>query len=463
MQVRKNTKAFKAILEIFSQCRTRPDREKLVRLYITKAGDSLAERISIEGIQHESALFYEMNFQAIVTKLESSMHQLHLSEDPEGIYYFHSTSNKTWDENPFEFDETVLKVFKDLDSLPAVRKKEKVEKYELPVAQIVNERPVKAKEPVRKTAPMKFVPEEKQPGFKLAHSIQFTNLDRILFREPRLTKRDVLEYYFAMSNYILPHLRDRTLWVRGEDVSAEGPAKATAELLRLKDEQEIPSWLVKPRKTTKGEEHSSFVCNDPEHLLWLVEKGCIEFHSSLRRRTREPDCFVIEIESPDADLEYASSVALSFREIIDGLRLPAFIKTDGRSSLHIHFPLVPGSSRSVVEEVAVMLCRLMALKSPDRVSFNEAADKRYGKAELRILMNEDHFVAPYSLVTGHSAGIALPLHWEELQKVATVESELSRIKDRVKKKGDPFDGLFKKKINADELLEHLGTHYKFLF
>jgi hypothetical protein len=89
MQIRKNTKAFKTILEIITACQDRPDREKLIRLYITKAGHSIKERISVEGIENEAGAFYEMNYQAVLNKLKSANHQLHQSDDIPGIYFFH--------------------------------------------------------------------------------------------------------------------------------------------------------------------------------------------------------------------------------------------------------------------------------------------------------------------------------------------------------------------------------------
>ena len=109
MLIRKNTKAFKSILEIVMGCQTRPDRDKLVRLYITRAGHTINDRISVEGIQGDAEVFYEMGYQTVLTYLQSPNHQLHHSEEIPGIYFFRSTSNKVWDEAPFEFDDAVKK------------------------------------------------------------------------------------------------------------------------------------------------------------------------------------------------------------------------------------------------------------------------------------------------------------------------------------------------------------------
>ena len=76
MLIRKNTKAFKTILQIVSECQSRPDREQLIRLFITRAGNTVKDRISVESIQGDAALFYEMNYQTVLNSLRSSNHQL---------------------------------------------------------------------------------------------------------------------------------------------------------------------------------------------------------------------------------------------------------------------------------------------------------------------------------------------------------------------------------------------------
>src|SRR6187549_2625312 len=123
MIIRKNTKAFKSIVEIITTCDERADRNKLIRLYITKAGHSIENRISIEAIEEETDVFYNLTFAAVLENLKSPDHQLHSSDDIPGLYFFHTTSNKVWDQNPFEFDDRITKEFADVEELPSTRKR----------------------------------------------------------------------------------------------------------------------------------------------------------------------------------------------------------------------------------------------------------------------------------------------------------------------------------------------------
>jgi len=467
MLIRKNTKAFKTILEIVTACQSRSDREKLIRLYITRAGHTLEDRISIEGIQDDAQVFYEMNYQTVLTYLNSSNHQLHHSDDIPGIYFFRSTSNKVWDEAPFEFDEAVKKEFTSLPELPVLRKKGKAEKFVLPVAKIKTE-PKGKKE---KTPPPKIVKaveeDTKQPNYKLKHTLQFTDLDKVLFRQPKLSKKDVLDYYNKIADYILPYLKDRILFGRFQ--SDRGGASIEMNTGELFDDKSSPrpGWIQTSTVSKGKAQKEMFLCNDRDHLLFYAEMGCLEFDSGLSRMKSidAPDYLVIAIDSNDPELEKVKDVALAAKEILTGLQLPSFVKTDGMSALHIYIPLDAKSKFDKSKNVVEYICKLIRLKIPT-VTAMEGTDDDYGKVYLNFSLNEKGraLIAPYSLLPGQSAIVATPLSWEEINdKLRPEDFNPETIIQRLKKGGDPFEDLFKKKVNADALLGRLEENYSFLF
>jgi DNA ligase D-like protein (predicted polymerase) len=492
MQIRKNTKAFKTILEIVSACRDRPDREQLVRVYITKAGDTVKDRISVEGIEGGAALFYEMSYQAVLGNLKSANHQLHHSEDIPGIYFFHSSSNKVWDETPFEFDEAVKKEYASLPDLPVVRKKEKAEKFVFPTPKVKaestsapkekanvkkekadtkkekadsgNEKVDTISQSVEPKKPAKVIDlGPKQPGYNLKHDIHFTGLERIVFREARLTKRDVLDYYNKISEYLLPYLKDRPQMIHLQRDGHRGVASMNLESLAKNSAEEIPNW-IRTAGAGKGKEQL-LLCNDREHLLFYVQIGCVEFqagHSRIKS-LGSPDYIIVAIESSEYELAKAIDVALVAKHIFTALQLPSFLKTDGISGLHIYIPLEPKSDFGVSKHVAEYLCKLIRLKVPNLVTLKGSEDHAYGKVSLDYFSNEPGkgVVAPYSLVAGQSANVATPLSWENVVG-KPVEASHETIFERLADKGDPFDALFRKKVNADALLKRMEENYSFL-
>lgn len=484
MLIRKNTKAFKTILEIVTACRDRPDRERLIRLYITKAGDTVRERINVEGIQGGAGLFYEMNYQAVLGNLKSSNHQLHQSDDIPGVYFFHSSSNKVWDETPFEFDEAIKKEFGSLPDLPVLRKKEKAERFVFPDPKLRNESKASAKEKAgaekeREKAPAKEEKGEtkksarvvalwpKQPDYNLKREIEFTGLERITLRQAQLTKRNVLDYYNKIADYLLPYLKDRPQVIRLHGDGQQASANMTLESLAQNSAEDIPEW-VRTASAGKGKaQEQLLLCSDREHLLFYVQLGCVAFHAGVSRAKslHSPDCIIIAIESPDYELAKAVDVALAAKQIFAGLQLPAFIKTDGRSSLHVYITLDAKSDFAVTRHAAEYLCKLVRLKIPDLVTLKGSEDHAHRKVTLDYLINEagEGVVAPYSLVAP-SANVATPLLWEEVTKGLKADAfNHETIFQRLKEVGDPFDGLLRKKVNADALVERMEENYSFLF
>lgn len=483
MIIRKNTKAFKTILEIMTSCRDRPDREKLIRFYITKAGDTLNDRISVEGIEGGAGLFYEMSYQAVLGNLKSSNHQLQQSDEISGLYFFHSSSNKVWDEAPFEFDEAIKKEFSSLPDLPIVRKQEKAEKFVFPKAKARPEAP--KPKPVSKstTKEKSSAKKEKtaakniakvvdlspaQPDYGLKQDIHFAGLDRIVIRQAQLTKRNILDYYNKIAEYLLPYLKDRPQLIRLYRDGQPGPAITNLETLTKSSPEEIPDWIETASVGKGKSQEELLLCNDKEHLLFYVQIGCLQFnarHSHIKTLD-DPDYLILAIESPDDALPRLVDVALATREILTGLQLPSYVKTDGASGLHIYVLLTSGSTFAQTKQVAEYLCKLVRLKVSDLVTLKGSQGATYGKVSLDYLVNDasNTVIAPYSLAGGQSANVATPLAWEEVSEDLNAEAfNHQTIFRRLKDNGDLFKTWSRKKVDAAALLERLEAHYAFLF
>jgi bifunctional non-homologous end joining protein LigD len=108
---------------------------------------------------------------------------------------------------------------------------------------------------------------------------------------------------------------------------------------------------------------------------------------------------------------------------------------------------------------------LIRLKVPDLVTLKERKNAAYGKVSLDYQFNDPgkSVVAPYSLVA-QAARVATPLSWDEVKEGLKAEAfDHEVIFKRLKEKGDPFEKLFKKKANAEAVLQKMEENYSFLF
>jgi DNA ligase D-like protein (predicted polymerase) len=470
MIIRRNTKAFKAIVDIVTACEARADREKLIRVHITKAGHTIKDRINVEGIQGDTEVFYDLNYAAVLTNLNSTGHQLHQSDEDPGIYFFHSSSNKTWDENPFEFDPRVAEEFVSLPDLPVTRKREKPVKVEsLPRQKAVPHKKEVAgknkKETRKQESIAKEDPAPKQPNYKLDKKIHFTDLDRIIVRQATLTKHDVLDYYHKMAEHILPYLKDRPEVIRIHTNRNTAKDYADAQALKQEAFVEIPDWLQTATQPTLKKD--LLLCNNEEHLLFYIENGCLDFYPCHARAKamNSPDYCLIAIESAEGEFDRVVDVARTMYAILTGVQLPSLVKTDGLAGLHIYIPLDAKSEFADSKHVAESICKLVRLKLPGQVALRDAEDTTYGKVLLDYQLNEPgkSVIAPYSLMPDTGI-VSTPLSWNEVEKGLRPDQFTHEvIFKRIKKSGDLLEGLFKKKVHAAEVSAQLDKHYAFLF
>ena len=210
------------------------------------------------------------------------------------------------------------------------------------------------------------------------HKISLTNLDKQFWPplgEMRpLTKRDLLVYLAKVSPYLLPHMRDRPL--------TRYPDGVQGEFFYQKHwEQPQPEFVETVRlysSHNEGDVEYILVNNLPT-LLWLGQLADLELHTWYSRTSPEPDGHHLSTEFsgsresieasalnyPDFivfDLDpyiysgregkgdeselnrkafaKTAEIALHLKELLGTLSLSSFVKTSGRTGLHVYVPIL---------------------------------------------------------------------------------------------------------------------------
>ena len=169
--------------------------------------------------------------------------------------------------------------------------------------------------------------------------VEFTNLDKILFPQLKITKAQVIEYYIRIAPKMLSLLADRPL------VLTRFPNGVNKEGFYEKDAPEgTPPWV----KTTKIHSETAhrnvnyILCNDLDTLIWLANLAAIEIHMPLSKvDAREKPDFVFFDIDPEPPASYADAVAVAnlLKEKLDQLGLMSYVKTSGKKGLHVVIPI----------------------------------------------------------------------------------------------------------------------------
>ena len=117
--------------------------------------------------------------------------------------------------------------------------------------------------------------------------VRLSNPAKVFFPEIGVTKLDLVEYYLAVAEAALTHLRDRpTVLKRYVDGAAGEP------FFQKRVPSGVPEWLQTATVTfPSGRTATEFVPDDAAHLVWAVNLGVIDFNPWAVRRP--------ELDRPD--------------------------------------------------------------------------------------------------------------------------------------------------------------------
>src|SRR4051794_17593296 len=108
------------------------------------------------------------------------------------------------------------------------------------------------------------------------------NLERVVFPRTGTTKAALLDYYTRVSGVLLPHLRGRLLHMHRYPEGVDGPRFWQKEC-----PEHRPPWVetVGVWSRDKGEHICYCVLDELASVLWAVNIGSIELHTSLHTRS----------------------------------------------------------------------------------------------------------------------------------------------------------------------------------
>src|SRR5947208_838226 len=237
------------------------------------------------------------------------------------------------------------------------------------------------------------------PASRISHpEIKFSNLDKVFWPDEGYTKGDLIEYYRAISPWMLPYLVDRPL------VLTRFPDGINGKSFFQKDAPEYAQAFV--RTVTIWSEDSQreldyFVCDNESSLLYIANMAAILLHvwSSRVETLEAPDWCILDLDPKDAPFTDVVTVAKAVHALCDDIGLPTGIKTSGSTGLHVLIPLGRQVTYEQSRTLGGLLARVIAAELPEIATVTRQVQKRGGKVYLDYVQNGHGrlLVAPYSV------------------------------------------------------------------
>jgi bifunctional non-homologous end joining protein LigD len=272
-------------------------------------------------------------------------------------------------------------------------------------------------------------------------------------REPwkGITKADLIQYYHSITPYILPHIKDRPQSLHIKPTNAVAPGFYIKDMEgHQPDCAEIFTDRRKHKKKGKRDIIDYLVCNNEATLLYMINLGCIDINPWTSRisTANNPDYVVIDLDPSDEDFKKAIETAQAAKEYFDKLKLKCFVKTSGKTGMHLLLPC-KDFTFSEARTIAINICEDIHEMVPNFTTTEVSVSGRKNKLYIDPNQNDyaDTIAAPYSARPYYTPTVSTPLDWKEVNaKLDNKDFTIKTILNRVKKKGDLFKELYSKRV-----------------
>jgi len=246
--------------------------------------------------------------------------------------------------------------------------------------------------------------------------LSLSNLDKVLYPETGFTKGDLVAYYEAVGEVIVPHLRGRaTTLVRcPEGVEGERFFEKMCPKHRPEWVGTLDMWAPGPKRTVR-------YCriDEPAAVVWTAQLAAIELHPGLHRDDDRdtPTHLVVDLDPGEpAGLLECAEVAQLVRERLGRVGLACHPKVSGSKGLQVLAPLAPDVGFEPLRAFALALAETLAEDHPDRIVTNMRKDLRPGKILIDWSQNSAFktTVATWSLRARIRPWASVPVPWDEL-------------------------------------------------
>lgn len=327
------------------------------------------------------------------------------------------------------------------------------------------------------------------------HKIPITSLEKKLWPawngHPAITKRDLLIYLARVSPHLLNHLRDRPLTLARYPDGTHGE-----HFYQRHWDNPLPEFVETVRLFSdhKDGDQDYILCNNLATLMWLGQLADIELHTWFSRTSREPDGrhlsqlftgsaahiqnsllnypdFLVfdldpyiysgrEPKNTEPELNrhgFAATcrIALELKDILGSLSLSSFLKTSGRTGLHVYVPILRQFDFEAVRAATESIGRFLLRRHPSEVTLDWPIERRTGKVFLdhNQNMRGKTLACAYSPRPTPEATVSMPLRWNELDRIYPTDFTILTAPQRLTEVGDLWAGILEAKHDLKELLE----------
>jgi len=281
-------------------------------------------------------------------------------------------------------------------------------------------------------------------GLEKIEGVAISHPDRVIFPDLGITKRQLIEYYASIAEWILPHIANRPLSL------LRCPGGIAGECFFQKHFTTGMKGIKRVTIKEKSKTSDYLVLRDAHDLVLLIQEGVVEIHpwGATADDPDSPDQFIFDFDpAPGLPFTAVVDAAKTMRDYLAAMKIESFCKTTGGKGLHVVAPLKRGVDWAELKSFTKKIAANFATAAPDRFTINPLKRERTDRIFLDYLRNDrgSTAVAPYVVRARPGATISLPLDWNDVNaRLDPSRYTLASVpKLLASRKNDPWAGMTK--------------------
>jgi bifunctional non-homologous end joining protein LigD len=288
-------------------------------------------------------------------------------------------------------------------------------------------------------------------------TVVVTHPERVLFPDDAISKGDLVEYYLAVAEAMLPLVAGRPVTLQRFPGGLGGPG-----FFQKQAGSSAPDWIEQVSVPKQGGGTvTHLVVRHKADLAWMANQNSITPHVWLSRvgSLNHPDLLVFDLDPATDDFAAVLGAARRLRALLDELGLPAYVKTTGSRGLHVAVPLELAGATDEAEALAYDIARVLTIRDPLHLTTEWLVEDRGGRLLLDTARNRwaQMIAAPYAVRPLPGAPLSVPLTWEELEEPGfrPRQHTLRTVPVRLAAIGCPWAGMSARAVSVAHARERL--------
>jgi len=326
------------------------------------------------------------------------------------------------------------------------------------------------------------------------HTIPLTSLNKIFWPKTRkhraYTKRDLIQYYVKISPLLLPHLKDRPITLKRYPHGIHGPFFFQKHVVKG-----LPSFVktVPVFSASNKADKEFLVANNLATIIYFLQLGDIDMHPWYSRIVKSapdpvsrsikcvgsktavqncvlnfPDFLVFDLDpyiysgkekksaEPERNrraFDATKTVAHMLKETLENIGLRSFIKTSGKTGLHMYVPIKRNVTYEQTRAFAKTIGEHLVKQEPKLITMEWSVAKRRGKIFFDHNQNSlgKTLASIYSVRPHEDATISMPIDWDNLDKIRAANFTLETAQKLLGNKPDLWKSALTKKQDLQQM------------